>query len=57
VKFIAEIQAGAVKEKRETRGGNVNAYRSTDKGYGSEALVSPSPAAPPTAVTVDFVAK
>jgi hypothetical protein len=57
VQFIAEIQAAAVKEKRETQAGNVNEYRSSEKGYGSAAMMKPAPAAAPKAVTVDFVAK
>lgn len=57
--LVASFVAGASRgrqEHRATKGENVNAYQFADDVYAAEALVkSASPAAPPKAVTKDFL--
>jgi hypothetical protein len=60
--FIKDVQAQAVKERRDTAGQNVNDYRESDKGYGSSTMMKASSkaGAPPAAakpVSVDVLSK
>jgi hypothetical protein len=53
--FITEAQKPAVSRKAPTRAANVNAYRESEKAYGSEALMEDNGRSVP--VTTDFTAK
>jgi hypothetical protein len=61
-RFVTEVQTGR-EEERKTNAENVNAYRYSDQGYGSETIMKAPPAAAgaptakPKAITRDFVAK
>lgn len=59
--FIKDVQAQAVKERRDTAGQNVNDYRESTQGYGSSTMMKPSAktgARPPAKpVSVDVLSK